>query len=286
MNTLLLKYALEVEKSGSITQAAKRLYMNQPHLSKAIRELETTFNISIFRRTAKGMIPTKEGEKFLSYAREVLATLAKMNTIEQEKGKNNMSSFSLCSTNETHIVYALSKWASSDLNFSWNCAFHAESPLEVIDAVSEGAYNWGILCYPISQQSFLESAFIQNDITLKPLCKFQNRIITSEKVENLDNSFLSNASCVHWNKSESFESITEINLPNLFSAFLLIQNNPCLYTVSSPLPDELLSLFKLKQHQGDEPWCQEVLVYKKDYAFTKEEERFLSILSKVEKELF
>lgn len=286
MNTLLLKYALEVEKAGSITQAAKRLYMNQPHLSKAIRELETTFNISIFRRTAKGMIPTKEGEKFLSYAREVLATLSKMDTIKQEENKNNISSFRLYSTGESHIIYALSRWSAHNLNFSWNCYFHSDSPLEVIDAVSDGDYNWGILCYPISQQSFLESAFSQKDLRLKPLLKFQNRIITSEKVENIDNSFLSNTSCIHWNKSESFDFTTEINLPDLFSAFLLIQSNPQFFTISSPLPKETLSLFKLKQHQYKQPYYQEILVYKKDYIFTKEEERFLSILKNVEKDMF
>ena len=42
MNTLHFKYAVEVEKTRSITQAADNLYMAQPNLSKAIRELEDT----------------------------------------------------------------------------------------------------------------------------------------------------------------------------------------------------------------------------------------------------
>ena len=40
MNTVLLQYAVEVEKTGSITQAAGNLYMDQPNLSKAIKTLE------------------------------------------------------------------------------------------------------------------------------------------------------------------------------------------------------------------------------------------------------
>ena len=40
MNLSYLKYAVEVEKTGSITKAAQNYYMNQPHLSKIIRELE------------------------------------------------------------------------------------------------------------------------------------------------------------------------------------------------------------------------------------------------------
>ena len=40
MNTLHLSYAVEVERCGSITQAAENLYMAQPNLSKAIKDLE------------------------------------------------------------------------------------------------------------------------------------------------------------------------------------------------------------------------------------------------------
>ena len=53
MNNLLqLKYAVEVEKTGSISKAAENLYMNQPNLSKSIRELEDDIGIAIFDRTA------------------------------------------------------------------------------------------------------------------------------------------------------------------------------------------------------------------------------------------
>ena len=58
MNTQHLKYVVEVERTGSITQAADNLYMAQPNLSKAIKELEDTLGISIFRRTSKGVVPT------------------------------------------------------------------------------------------------------------------------------------------------------------------------------------------------------------------------------------
>ena len=42
MNTLYLRYAVEIEKTRSITQAAENLYMAQPNLSKAVKELETS----------------------------------------------------------------------------------------------------------------------------------------------------------------------------------------------------------------------------------------------------
>ena len=72
MNTLHFKYAVEIEKTRSITQAAENLYMAQPNLSKAIKELENNLGITIFRRTSKGVIPTDQGLKFLEYAKQIL----------------------------------------------------------------------------------------------------------------------------------------------------------------------------------------------------------------------
>ena len=50
MNFLHLKYLLAVEKYGSISKAASHLYINQPHLSKIIKEMEEEMNIKIFER--------------------------------------------------------------------------------------------------------------------------------------------------------------------------------------------------------------------------------------------
>ena len=46
--------------------------MNQPHLSKIIRELERDLGCDIFDRTSRGMVPTKKGEEFLRYAKAIL----------------------------------------------------------------------------------------------------------------------------------------------------------------------------------------------------------------------
>ncbi|MDY2981177.1 MAG: LysR family transcriptional regulator [Fusobacterium sp.] len=64
MNIQYLKYVVEVDKMGSINKAAKNLYMGQPNLSAAIKELEKDLGISIFYRSKKGVFPTKEGRNF------------------------------------------------------------------------------------------------------------------------------------------------------------------------------------------------------------------------------
>jgi DNA-binding transcriptional LysR family regulator len=69
MNIQYLKYALEVAKQKSISKASRALYMGQPNLSRAIKELEDELGIVIFERNSKGIIPTPDGEEFLQYAK-------------------------------------------------------------------------------------------------------------------------------------------------------------------------------------------------------------------------
>ncbi|RUT38370.1 LysR family transcriptional regulator, partial [Paenibacillus anaericanus] len=67
-----LKYVIEVASRGSINEAAKRLFISQPSLSNAIRDLEEDLHITIFERTNKGISLSVEGAEFLSYARQVV----------------------------------------------------------------------------------------------------------------------------------------------------------------------------------------------------------------------
>ena len=67
-----LKYVTTVAQTGTISDAAKKLFISQPSLTKAVRELEKEMGITIFERTNRGIVISKEGETFLGYARQVL----------------------------------------------------------------------------------------------------------------------------------------------------------------------------------------------------------------------
>ncbi len=72
-----LRYVVEAASSGSITEAAQRLFITQPSLTAAIHALEEELGITIFRRTNKGITLTVKGEEFLAYARQMLEKRAK-----------------------------------------------------------------------------------------------------------------------------------------------------------------------------------------------------------------
>ena len=68
MTILQLKYVIVIAGSKSLREAASRLFISQPALSSAIRELEEELGIKLFERTNKGILLTEQGKEFLSYA--------------------------------------------------------------------------------------------------------------------------------------------------------------------------------------------------------------------------
>ena len=67
-----LRYAVVTAEKKTISEAAASLYLAQPSLTKALKELEKEMGITIFTRTNRGVAVSKEGEVFLGYARQVL----------------------------------------------------------------------------------------------------------------------------------------------------------------------------------------------------------------------
>ena len=55
-----LKYVIAVVEKGSISEAAKSLFIAQPSLSNAIHEIESNIGKTLFLRTPRGMTMTKE----------------------------------------------------------------------------------------------------------------------------------------------------------------------------------------------------------------------------------
>lgn len=67
-----LNYLVTIADCGNITQAAEKLFISQPSLTAAIHKLEKELEVTAFIRSNKGVVPTREGEELLSYARMLL----------------------------------------------------------------------------------------------------------------------------------------------------------------------------------------------------------------------
>lgn len=72
MTLTQLQYAVTIAKTKSMNQAANELFVSQPALSGAMKELEEELGTQLFIRNNRGIVITTEGEEFLSYARQMV----------------------------------------------------------------------------------------------------------------------------------------------------------------------------------------------------------------------
>ncbi|PLT33170.1 LysR family transcriptional regulator [Bacillus sp. V5-8f] len=98
-----LKYVIEIVLCGSINEAARRLYMSQPSLSKAVRELEKELGFEIFLRTSKGITLSTDGAEFLGYARQVV----EQSELLERRYFNATPSRQLFSVSTQHYAFAV-----------------------------------------------------------------------------------------------------------------------------------------------------------------------------------
>lgn len=66
-----LQYLLEIHKAGSISQAAKNLFVSQPSISLTLRTLEAELGYPVFLRTRKGLVPTSQGATVIDHATRI-----------------------------------------------------------------------------------------------------------------------------------------------------------------------------------------------------------------------
>ena len=82
-----LNYIITISETGSFNKAADKLYVSQPSLTNAVKELEKETGIVIFNRSGKGVTLTAEGLSFLPYARQVYSQYQNLLDAYSKQGK-------------------------------------------------------------------------------------------------------------------------------------------------------------------------------------------------------
>jgi DNA-binding transcriptional LysR family regulator len=139
-----LKYVIEVANRRSINEAAKRLFITQPSLSNAIKDLEEEIQISIFERSNKGITLSKEGVEFLSYARQVVEQ-AELLESRYLNAKPSPQHFSVSTQ---HYAFAVNAFVSLVQEFGldeYEFALRETKTYEIIEDVKTLRSEIGIL---------------------------------------------------------------------------------------------------------------------------------------------
>ena len=175
-----LKYAVVTAEKGTVSEAAASLYIAQPSLTKALKELEKEMGISIFNRTNKGVFVSKEGEVFLGYARQVLeqAALITEKYTHQSGGKQE---FCVSTQHYSFAVNAfvdlIQVYGSDNYDFS----LRETQTYEIIDDVSRLKSEIGILYLNEFNETVLRKILKSNDLQFTELFEAKPHIFISDK---------------------------------------------------------------------------------------------------------
>lgn len=163
-----LKYVVATAEKGSISEAAKLLFITQPSLTNAIRELEKEMNVEIFSRTNKGIIVSKEGEIFLGYARQVLEQASLLE--ERYMGKQTWKRQFCVSTQ--HYSFAVNAFVDLIKEFGgeeYDFSIRETQTHEIIDDVARMKSEIGILYLNDFNEPVLRKLIKSNGLTFTEL---------------------------------------------------------------------------------------------------------------------
>lgn len=170
MTLTQLKYAIIVANAKSMNEAAKSLFVSQPSLSAAIKELEEELGVQLFRRTNRGVSMTPEGEEFIGYARQVVEQyqLIESKYINKEKVKKKFS------VSMQHYTFAVSAFVEMVKQFGmdeYEFAIHETKTYEVIEDVKNFRSEIGILYINDFNHKILTKLFSEFNLEFHELLK-------------------------------------------------------------------------------------------------------------------
>ncbi len=306
MNLIHLKYAVEVEKTKSISEAARNLFMGQPNLSRAIKELEESLGIQIFKRTSKGVFPTEQGEEFLGYARNILAQVEEIEALYQSNQEDKQV-FSISIPRASYITHAFTKMVTSlDLSKDIQINFQETNNMQVINNILQNNYNLGILRYQASQEKHFKNMLKENHLEAKLIWEFRPLVLMSRDhplASKKDLTYRDLSSYVeiahgdHYIPSLSPSEIKKVELPEMVnkriyvfergSQFDLLCESPITYIWASPIPQGLIKRYSLVQRSCGEASkkYKDLLIYRNSYQFSDLDTKFLEELEKSKEEV-
>ena len=308
MNTLHFKYAVEVEKTGSISQAAENLFMAQPNLSKAIRELEDTLQISIFRRTSKGMVPTPQGSEFLKYAKRILIQLEKMESI-YSASRDDLQHLRISIPRGSYIAQAFVNFSAQlKMDREIDLRLQETNSIQAVRNLEENNYDLAVIRFQMIYEKYFMDFLREKEMEAEPVWEYEQLALMPRAHPLAQAASVSyrelardSLEIVHGDISVPYLPEQEIRPPQegldyekkriyvyeRASQFWILKQIPRSFMMVSPIPLELVKLYDLIQrrcHMADNRW-RDMLVYQKGRTLTPLERQFLNCLYEAKNEV-
>ncbi|WP_291236124.1 LysR family transcriptional regulator [Frisingicoccus sp.] len=162
-----LQQIITIADSGSMNEAAKKMFISQPSLSAAVKELEKEIGISIFVRSNRGIVITPEGEEFLGYARQIFEQyqLLEKRYIEKKAKKK----FSVSMQHYTFAVKAFVEMVKKVGMEEYDFAIHETRTWDVIENVRYFKSELGVLYLNDYNALIMQKMFKENGLEFTEL---------------------------------------------------------------------------------------------------------------------
>jgi DNA-binding transcriptional LysR family regulator len=186
-----LRYVIMVAETGTITEAAGKLYISQPSLTNAIHELEKEMNLVIFNRTNRGISLSKEGEEFLGYARQVLEQASILE--DKYKGKGGGKKQFCVSTQ--HYSFAVNAFVDLIKEYGqdeYDFSIRETQTYEIIEDVAHMRSEIGILFLNDFNEVVLQKILKSNDLKFHKLFVAKPHVFISRRHPLADHKVITN----------------------------------------------------------------------------------------------
>ncbi len=163
-------YALTVEEYGSMNKAADKLFIVQPTLTSAIRELEKEAGITIFLRTYRGIIPTPEGQEFLKDLRELYQHYAAVQR-KYAEDEDYKRKFGVSTQHYSFAVKAFVEMAKQYDMKQFDFAIRETQTRSVLTDVGSLRSEVGVLYMSSLNERALKRLMTEQDLVFTPLAR-------------------------------------------------------------------------------------------------------------------
>lgn len=175
-----LRYVVKIAECASITQAAKQLFISQPSLSAAVKDLESEFDIEIFNRTTRGISLTAKGVEFLSYARQLLEQSNLLEAHYHAKAPERRF-FSVSTQHYAFSVKAFSDLISKMNPQEYELTLRETRTYEIIEDVRTLRSEIGVLYMNDFNTKVLSKIIKESGLTFHPLFEAQAHIFITAR---------------------------------------------------------------------------------------------------------
>ena len=298
MNLLQMKYAIVIAEKRSINRAADVLFVGQSALSRAVKELESSLGVTLFERSAKGMVPTAEGEIFIRHAKEILQ---RVDTLEAAFLKESLrcSRFSVSVPRQAYPAQAFASFSQALAPQEQMLLEYCETDTaKTVQNILGNTCKLGLIEYPKRYAKYFEAFAAEKNLFMEPIASFVPVAVFSAQAPLADAQKLtrqqllpysevcfspSDAAALPWmahKEQQGLGAAGKITVSDRAGLYALLCKNTSAYHLCAPMGQGLLQCLGLIQKTvfGEEDAYLHAMIYRREYHPTELDRAFLRAL--------